>query len=240
MTMARKRKSDLEIYADELDEITEEKLKKKYNFPEDKPIEKKHRMNIKKEETLATLYPDAADASLGRLRNNPELDVENGTWVLITKYIPVSKECRPVRWGVYWGLPISEDGRDARGRTGCRVLHAKESVIVFQDEYIIPTEETLSALKEDGWFVKEIGAASSNPPTLEYIEKSRTLCEEEREIIMALQLDGLSEEQACTEYFGGRYADTANVSICYLPPEGKGEMLTDMFGNIGVRPFIAW
>jgi len=43
------------------------------------------------------------------------------------------------------------------------------------------------------------------------------LSEEERECIWAFQLDGLTEMQACEEYFLSRHVDYNNANICYLP-----------------------
>lgn len=49
--------------------------------------------------------------------------------------------------------------------------------------------------------VTENMAAADAGMNTELIEKGRALCEEERETIWGEQLDGLTETQACEEYF---------------------------------------
>lgn len=62
-------------------------------------------------------------------------------------------------------------------------------------------------------------------------KEGRSLTEEEREIIMALMLDGLTEQQACEEYFLTHHTETQNVSICYLPDAEIMCELQRVFGN---------
>lgn len=57
------------------------------------------------------------------------------------------------------------------------------------------------------------------------------LVEEEREIIWALMLEGLTEQQACEEYFLTHHTDYQNTEICYLPtPEILAEAMA-VFGE---------
>jgi hypothetical protein len=66
---------------------------------------------------------------------------------------------------------------------------------------------------------------------MKLIDDGRNLCEEEREVIWALQLDGLDEEQACEEYFLSRHTDRNNYTICYLPTPQMSAELYLVFGD---------
>lgn len=66
---------------------------------------------------------------------------------------------------------------------------------------------------------------------MELIEQGRALCEEEREIIWALQLDGLSEEQSSEEYFFSRHTDDSNYTICFLPNSEVRQQVYAVFGD---------
>lgn len=63
------------------------------------------------------------------------------------------------------------------------------------------------------------------------VNKGRALCEEEREIIWAMQLDGLTETQACEEYFLTKHTEYNNFSICYIPNKEVFAECVAVFGE---------
>ena len=63
------------------------------------------------------------------------------------------------------------------------------------------------------------------------LEKGRSLVEEEREIIWALMLDGLSESAACGEYIHGRHIDTSNRGMYFRPNNDVLKEIVAMFGE---------
>lgn len=150
-------------------------------------------------------------------------DVKNGAWVLIKQSIPVENKAKPVVYGIYWGVPHD----DKYGRQCCRI-RTTEDVVLLNHEYTVISEERLEAYKEAGWKLKE--TAAPEPIDTELLLKGRNLCEEEREVIWALQLDGLSEQQACEEYFFSKHADYNNYAISYIPTP---EMISELKSTFG-------
>lgn len=65
--------------------------------------------------------------------------------------------------------------------------------------------------------MQEVNANAEQPLNMKLINEGRNLVEEEREIIWALMLEGLTEQQACEEYFLTHHIDYQNTDICYLP-----------------------
>lgn len=167
---------------------------------------------------------------------DPDTMVTTGNWVLIRKKIPV--KTAPVTYGIYWAVPYrsrrackSNDdirdlvGVDEYGRQ-CALIYTPEEVKIFPDEYHILTEERLQEYRDAGWCLKETNVDSKQFLNLDIIEQGRHLCEEEREVIWALMLEGLSEQQACEEYFLTKHAQTENTGFCYiLPPDLQEEMI---------------
>lgn len=139
-------------------------------------------------------------------------DVGSGSWVFIIATVPVSESCRPQLYGIYWGVPK----QDSFDRQVC-VVHTTEDVTLLNHEYTVLSEEKVEQYRNNGWVLHEINSRIDRPLNLELIERGRSLCEEEREIIWALQLDGLSEEQSCEEYFFSKHTDYNNSTICFLP-----------------------
>lgn len=177
--------------------------------------------------------------------------VREGQWVIIIKTVPVDEMVRPRLYGIYWALPYERDGKvgvknekgeyehtknahivgvDEYGRQCCHVYTPTE-VKIFPDEYTIISEERLEEYKSLGWYIKETNAKVEQPLNLKIIEEGRSLTEEEREIIMALMLDGLTEQQACEEYFLTHHTETQNVSVCYMPNPEVACELRSVFGN---------
>lgn len=155
-----------------------------------------------------------------------ETDVKNGAWVLITRQVPVAETCKPHLFGIYWGIPK----QDSFDRQVC-VIHTTEDVTLLNHEFTVIDEERLQIYKEEGWELHETAAKAKQGLNMELIEAGRALSEEEREVIMALQLDGLSETQACEEYFLSRHTDYSNSTICFLPRKDVYEMCVAAFGE---------
>lgn len=157
---------------------------------------------------------------------NKENDVGSGAWVLITRQIPVEKRCKPHLFGIYWGIPK----QDCYDRQVC-VIHTKEDVTLLNHEFTVIDDERLRIYRENGWELHEINVAVDTGLNMKLIERGRTLCEEEREVIWALQLDGLTETQACEEYFFTKHTDYNNCSICYIPNREVFAQCVAVFGE---------
>lgn len=155
-----------------------------------------------------------------------ENDVESGAWVLITRQIPVEEKCKPHLFGIYWGIPK----QDSYDRQVC-VIHTTEDVTLLNHEFTVIDDERLRVYREEGWELHENNTAVDTGLNTEMIEKGRALCEEEREVIWALQLDGLTETQACEEYFLTKHTDYNNFSICYIPNKEVFAQCVAVFGE---------
>ena len=157
-----------------------------------------------------------------------ECDVGNGAWVLIKCTIPVPEYDRPQVYGIYWAIPAEDEA----GRQKVRVYTPHE-VCLLNWEYVVISEERLQEYTKLGWFLYDFSVDKAEPLNMELLTQGRELCEEEREVIWALMLDGLSEQQACEEYFYSHHTDIENKGCCYLPtPEILAE-LTAVFGEHG-------
>lgn len=164
-------------------------------------------------------------------RHMDEKDIGSGSWVLIKSRIPVSDDVRPVTYGIYWAIPHD----DPHGRQAVKVYTPAE-VVLLNYEYTPISEERLQMYREDGYELHEVAVnRETDPLTLSLMEKGRSLCEEEREIIYALQLDGLDERQACEEYFMSHHTDDENIGICWLPSNELYEVIVSVFGTSGLR-----
>lgn len=160
------------------------------------------------------------------MEQRTETDVQSGAWVLITRQVPVAQECKPQLFGIYWGTPK----QDRFDRQVC-VIHTTEDVTLLNHEFTVIDEERLQIYKEEGWELHETAAKVEQGLNMELLEAGRALSEEEREVIMALQLDGLNETQACEEYFLSRHTDYSNSAICFLPRKEVYEMCIAAFGE---------
>lgn len=158
-------------------------------------------------------------------------DIGNGSWVLIKTRIPVAENVRPVTYGIYWAIPVTNDPYQRQ----MVKVYTPQEVCLLNYEYTPLTEEGLQKYKDCGYFLKETSAITQETPLqLKMLEKGRALCEEEREVIWALMLDGLSECQASEEYFTSHHADTSNITICYLPTKELLEEIIEWFGEDGI------
>lgn len=144
---------------------------------------------------------------------------------MITRQVPVEESAKPHLFGIYWGVPK----QDKFDRQVC-MIHTTEDVTLLNHEYTVIDEERLKIYREEGWEVHETAARITQGMNMELIERGRSLSEEEREVIWALQLDGLSETQACEEYFLSRHTEYNNYSICYLPRKEVFEECVAVFG----------
>jgi len=167
--------------------------------------------------------------------------VGTGSWVVISADIPVEEKYKPMKWAMYWAVPCTEsknmDGFDQYGRYKVEIYvpvfnqqsrKEFERVCLFPHEYIVANDELFEQLK-DGYNATELQFAGK-PVNLELISQGRALFEEEREVIWALQLDGLSEEQACQEYFLATHVDGENTRIMYVPKTETLNELVCIFG----------
>lgn len=159
-----------------------------------------------------------------------ECDICGGAWVLVKCRIPVDEKIRPQTYGIYWAIPH----KDKYNRQMVKIYTPQE-VCLLNYEYTVIPETRLEEYKTMGYYLKEINVNTKQPLNLEILDKGRALCEEEREIIWALQLDGLTEQQACEEYFYTHHIDTQNSNICYLPNEETLKAIVSYFGENGIR-----
>lgn len=186
-----------------------------------------------------------------RERRDERTLITAGNWVMIIKSLPVSDAVAPQLYGIYWAVPFVREGRaaikDKPGATGteiktligvdeygrqCAKIYTPHEVKIFPDEYSILTPERLEEYKQAGWYLQEINAKAEQPLNMEIINDGKALVEEEREIIWALMLEGLTEQQACEEYFLTHHTDYQNTNICYLPTQ---EILAEALAVFGER-----
>lgn len=205
------------------------------NIPKDAPFEKNGFLH----------HPTQYENVDLRLIKDPERLVTTGNWVLIKKRIPVETNIRPQTYGIYWAMPYTHvktcglyDERKMRTVTGvdehgqqCALIYTPKEVKIFPDEYNILSEEKLEEFRDNGWQIHTIDIQAKTTLNQELIEQGRDLCEEEREIIWSLMLDGLSEQQACEEYFLTHHSQNDNVTICYLLPEDQQQAILNLFGE---------
>jgi hypothetical protein len=143
-------------------------------------------------------------------------------WVLVVKDIPIDKKAKPVRFGIYYAKAYKHK---YYGSTVS--IFTTEQVVLLSHEYSVLSEERLQLYINYGWELHTIDGAKVD---LALLEKGRSLCEEEREIIWALMLDGLTEYQACEEYYNYSHTDIEKMTQCYLPTK---ECLAEIFAVYG-------
>lgn len=186
-----------------------------------------------------------------RERRDERTLITTGAWVMIIKSVPVAKSAAPQVYGIYWAVPYTRTGKagikdvsgsytgqetktligvDESGRQ-CTTIYTPQEVKIFPDEYSIITPERLEEYKTAGWYLQEIAGKVTQPLNMEIINDGRALVEEEREIIWALMLEGLTEQQACEEYFLTHHTDYENTNICYLPTDEIMEEVKAVFGE---------
>lgn len=168
--------------------------------------------------------------SADRHRNNTDKDVGSGSYIWLTKAPNIHPET-PDPYGIYWATPVDIDGRDCYGRFAVHIVHKNQTINIFQDEYIRCDDVILKMVREDGeFYVAEDSIPSEAPPCMEDIERCRALCEEEREIIWALQVDGLTESAACSEYLYGKHIDNGHHGWHWKPTQEYLDVLQANFG----------
>lgn len=183
---------------------------------------------MKKDTTIGTPFcPLFSDPSSIHMKDK---EIGSGSWVLIKTTIPVSEYMRPKTYGIYWAIPAE----DKYGRQKVKVYTPHE-VCLLNYEYTPISDERLKEYRELGWFMVDTRAKRHmTEMEMKMLEYGRSLCEEEREIIWALQLDGLSETQACEEYYLSHHTDDENIGICFLPTEEILSEIVAWFGKNGV------
>ena len=181
---------------------------------------------MKKSEKLPNSYRNRYYEYDENMEYKKECDVESGAWVLVKRQIPVAEYAKPHLFGIYWGIPK----QDKFGRQCC-MIRTTEDVTLLNHEFTVLDEERLQLYSEEGWELHETGTKIPTGLNTELIERGRDLCEEEREVIWALQLDGLTETQACEEYFLCKHTDYNNYSICYLPRKEVFDYCVSVFGE---------
>ena len=156
-------------------------------------------------------------------------DVGGGAWVLVKCKIPVEERIRPQTYGIYWAIPH----KDKYNRQMCKI-YTPEEVCLLNYEYTVISEDRLQEYRDMGYFLKDYGIKGVEPLNLELILAGRSLVEEEREIIWAFMLDGLSEQQACEEYYFLHHTNFEHRGCCYLPAPELLEQIVAYFGENGV------
>lgn len=187
-----------------------------------------------------------------QIRDEKKL-ITTGNWVIIIKTPQVTKSAQPVLYGIYWAVPYIRIGKAGKLNNNkfydssetetkqligvdeyhrqCALIYTPEEVRIFTDEYSVLSEEKFKNYKSIGWYMQEINAKAKCAMNLELINKGRSLTEEEREIIWAFMLDGLSEQQSCEEYFLTHHTEYDNTDICYLPTQDIINDLYNVFGD---------
>lgn len=158
-----------------------------------------------------------------------EKSVVGGSWVLVKCKIPVDEKVRPQTYGIYWAIPKD----DIFGRQKVAIYTPTE-VCLLNHEYTVIDEERLKLYIEDGYYLHDCKSQVKAPLDINLIENGRTLCDEERDIIRALMLDGLTEQQACEEYFFSHHTNKENIGLCYLPTDELLKQIVSVFGEYGV------
>ena len=159
-----------------------------------------------------------------------ECDVGGGAWVLVKCKIPVAENIRPKTYGIYWAIPHTED----KGKRQMCKIYTPQEVCLLNYEYVVISEERLQEYREFGYYLRDFGIDKSEPLNQRLLENGRHLCEEEREIICALQLDGLTEQQACEEYFYSHHTNYEHRGCCYLPTPELLKEIVCWFGENGI------
>jgi len=188
-------------------------------------------------ERLGSYEPYSTDTEIA-YRPPTHKQVGSGSWVMIIKDVPV-RDYKPKLWFIYWAVPCKDslhcDGYEKGGRYKLDILVGGDdgtfdTVSIFPHEYMVLDELNLQKILEEGAYsLREIYDNSKEDMNMELIEKGRSLTEEEREVIWALQLDGLSENQACSEYFNSRHVDKSNSGLMYVPDKEYAECLSKYF-----------
>ena len=163
-------------------------------------------------------------------RHRLEKNVDSGSWVLVKCKIPVDEKVRPQIYGIYWAIPKE----DIYGRQKVAIYTPTE-VCLLNYEYTVISDERLKVYIEDGYYLYDCRSqVAKKPLDMNLIENGRSLCDEEREIIMALMLDGLTEQQACEEYYYTHHTDDEKIGLCYLPTDELLKQIISAFGEDGI------
>lgn len=146
-------------------------------------------------------------------------------WILITRTLPILESARPAIYGIYQAKPLKH-----KFYKNAVTMYATEQITVLEHEYSVLSDDRVDEYIKLGWVAHRIDNPQE-PIDLRLLEKGRCLCEEERAIIWALMLDGLTEYQACEEYYKHTHTDFERMTYCYLPPKEMVEAMTQVFGR---------
>lgn len=216
---------------------------KKVTIP--KCEEHSYRLTDEYMESMAFSASRGGRHQLEHYRPKKEKEVGSGAWIMVIDVPPVSDEFKPVLGGIYWAIPCRDslnfDGYGAdnqyrietlvRSKTNERVV---EYLGLFPTEYVVVPEEILDEYMEEGAYSIMLNNVSVHEEVdLELIQQGRDLTEDERSIIWALMLDGVSENTACSIYFKGRHTEKDNLNTWYKPCEQQVEdvkLLVEEYG----------
>lgn len=182
---------------------------------------------------------------LHHYRPQPEKEVGSGAWIMVIDVPPVSKEFAPLLGGIYWAIPCRDSlnfdgyGKDGQYRVETLVRSREderkvEYLGLFPTEYVVVPESILNEYVEEGAYAMMLNNVSVEEEVdLELIQQGRDLTEDERGIIWALMLDGVSEHTACTIYFKGRHTEKDNLNTWYKPCEEQVEDVKTLVQEYG-------
>lgn len=158
-----------------------------------------------------------------RERRDERTLITSGNWVMVIKSLPVAEYAAPQLYGIYWAVPFVREGKAATKDKLGNWSGTEIKTLVGVDEYGRQCAKIYTPHED---------AKAEQPLNMEIINDGRALVEEEREIIWALMLEGLTEQQACEEYFLTHHTDYQNTEICYLPTQ---EILAEAIAIFGER-----
>lgn len=146
-------------------------------------------------------------------------------WIFITRTVPVLEDVRPMIYGIYQAQPLEHEFHE-----NAVTVFTTDKVTVLEHEYSVITEERVAEYVSMGWTMNRI-EIPNQPIDMRLLEKGRYLCEEERDIIRALMLDGLTEYQACEEYYKHSHTEIEKMSCFYAPPKEMVKQMEQVFGR---------
>jgi len=156
-------------------------------------------------------------------------DIGAGSWILIREVPNVSIDVRIEPASVYYAVPAlygssvgyREDGKyliviKIQGTAG--VIH---DLYLYTHEYIVCTDEIMDAMKEEDVLETMMYDTDTSVQQMDeklvnsYASKYRDLPEDDKNILDAYQIDGLSFDQACSLYFTERYSNLTGSAIWF-------------------------
>lgn len=195
---------------------------------------------IERLEKIELMFPHIDMApSYCRRPEEAKRDIGSGAWIMIIKETEVSRfSMQP--GNIYYAIPGlygSSVGYRADGMYLVKVKIADfsgfEEIYLYPYEYMLVSDELFEAAKEEDLLeLVQYKDDISEPEvihekTLTWRDKYKDLPEDERNVLDAYMLDGLSFDQACSAYYTERFIDQKGYSYWY---RAKPE-LRYMFGR---------